>query len=210
MGNRFQEKLALEHAGTVYAALGDHAQSLAAFEHALELAREAGDRHHEADLLWYMAVQHAEQDQRDKALERAQASLELFKALKNPYVGWLTDHLHQYRVGDGAGRLGAAGQGPQPGSLGGSWVVGGAQPTQPGPTPPASGPGLLRMAHSAVKSVGKFLGSGLQTVPAPTYQSRLQVCGACEHHTGVRCKLCGCFTSVKAWLPHEGCPIGKW
>jgi hypothetical protein len=26
----------------------------------------------------------------------------------------------------------------------------------------------------------------------------------------LRCKICGCFTSLKAWLPHERCPIGNW
>src|SRR5262249_31924583 len=75
---------------------------------------------------------------------------------------------------------------------------------------PARGPGVMRMAFSAVKSMAKFVGSGMKTVPKAAYQRRLQTCTPCEHHTGVRCKLCGCFTSVKAWLPHEHCPIGKW
>ncbi len=26
----------------------------------------------------------------------------------------------------------------------------------------------------------------------------------------LRCRLCGCFTNVKARLDHEECPIGKW
>ena len=26
----------------------------------------------------------------------------------------------------------------------------------------------------------------------------------------VRCRACGCFTAVKARLPHEHCPAGKW
>jgi hypothetical protein len=66
------------------------------------------------------------------------------------------------------------------------------------------------MALSAVKSMSKYIGSGLQTVPANVHEKRLRTCVACEHHTGVRCRLCGCFTSVKAWLPHENCPIEKW
>ena len=37
----------------------------------------------------------------------------------------------------------------------------------------------------------------------------IRTCAGCEHHTGVRCKLCGCFTNAKAWLPHEACPLGK-
>jgi hypothetical protein len=72
------------------------------------------------------------------------------------------------------------------------------------------GPGLLRMAYSAAKSLTKFLGSGLKTVPAEQRAIRLQICQGCEHHTGVRCRVCGCFTSAKTWLPHERCPLGKW
>jgi hypothetical protein len=66
------------------------------------------------------------------------------------------------------------------------------------------------MALSAAKSMGRFAGSGFKTVPQQTLQRRLQTCATCEHHTGVRCRLCGCFTSAKAPLAHEECPIGKW
>jgi hypothetical protein len=74
----------------------------------------------------------------------------------------------------------------------------------------APGPGLLRMALSAALAMGKFLGSGLKTASRELVQQRLHTCAACEHHTGVRCRICGCFTQVKARLPHEECPIGKW
>ena len=66
------------------------------------------------------------------------------------------------------------------------------------------------MAFTAFKSFAKFLGGGLKTLPQAQRDQRLAVCGTCEHHTGVRCRVCGCFTSVKTWLPHERCPIGKW
>jgi hypothetical protein len=52
--------------------------------------------------------------------------------------------------------------------------------------------------------------SGMKTVPTPTYQKRLETCGACPEHTGVRCKACAAFTAAKAWFPHELCPLGKW
>ena len=43
------------------------------------------------------------------------------------------------------------------------------------PTPPTVvGPGLLRMAYSAAKSLTKFLGSGLKTVPAEQRTMRLE------------------------------------
>jgi hypothetical protein len=71
-------------------------------------------------------------------------------------------------------------------------------------------PGFLRMAFMAMKSMARFVGSGCKPAPAGVFQKRLHICGACEHHTGLRCKLCGCFTRVKAWMPHERCPMGKW
>jgi hypothetical protein len=66
------------------------------------------------------------------------------------------------------------------------------------------------MALSATKAMAKFLGSGGKTTPAATGAQRLQTCATCEHHTGLRCRLCGCFTNVKVRLLHESCPLGKW
>jgi len=58
--------------------------------------------------------------------------------------------------------------------------------------------------------VAKFVSSGFKTASAATLEKRLGTCATCEHHTGIRCRLCGCFTGVKARMPHEHCPIGKW
>jgi hypothetical protein len=68
----------------------------------------------------------------------------------------------------------------------------------------------MRIAQSVARAMVKFVGSGMKTVSPATQQKRLQTCGDCEHHTGVRCRLCGCFTRVKTLLPHETCPAGKW
>jgi hypothetical protein len=76
--------------------------------------------------------------------------------------------------------------------------------------PAIGNPGLLRMAFSSAKAIAQFLGSGFKTVSRTAYAKRLDTCGACEHHTGVRCRVCGCFTNVKASMLHEECPIGKW
>ena len=59
-------------------------------------------------------------------------------------------------------------------------------------------------------NMATFVGSGMKTTPAELQQKRIQTCGACEHHTGMRCKICGCFTHVKIKMAHEDCPIGKW
>jgi hypothetical protein len=73
-----------------------------------------------------------------------------------------------------------------------------------------SGPGLLRMAMTATKAMANFVGTGMKTTPADLQQRRSQTCATCEHHTGMRCKVCGCFTHVKIKMLHEDCPIGKW
>jgi tetratricopeptide (TPR) repeat protein len=212
--NTFAEKGALERLGQAHANLRDPAVALGFYEQALTLAHQVGDRQHEADLLWYLAIQLAELGQQDRAIARAQAAVDLLQSLGKPKARWFAHHLHRYRMGEAAaGLTGAMETGaarPAGDFAGGSVVttVGAVQPI-PGPGQ-AAGPGLLRMAVSAAKAMTKFLGSGFKVVPDDTYQKRLQTCATCEHHTGVRCRLCGCFTNAKAWLPHEECPIGKW
>jgi hypothetical protein len=66
------------------------------------------------------------------------------------------------------------------------------------------------MALSAMQSMARFISSGGKTVPAAVQQQRLQTCAGCPHHTGLRCRVCGCFTNLKTWLPHEHCPLDKW
>ena len=68
----------------------------------------------------------------------------------------------------------------------------------------------MRMAVSAKRAMTAFIGSGFKTVSPTTQQQRHNVCSDCEHHTGLRCRLCGCFTGAKTRLPFERCPIGKW
>jgi hypothetical protein len=50
----------------------------------------------------------------------------------------------------------------------------------------------------------------MKTSPAELAKQRIIVCASCEHHTGVRCRVCGCFTTVKSKMLHERCPLGKW
>ena len=215
-GSPYQEKLTLENLGVVHAQMRNHIQALAAYERALALARDVHDQHHQADLLWYLAIQHAELGRQDSALVHAEAAIELFRRFGNPHVGLLTDHVQRYHASGSASNLAKAGGDelvPPRRSLSGGWTtihVGTQAGSDSTPAPTASDPSLLRMAISAAKSVTRFFSSGLQTASATSYQQRLQTCAACEYHTGVRCKLCGCFTSVKAWMPHESCPLNKW
>jgi tetratricopeptide (TPR) repeat protein len=210
-GDRFGEKAALEYQGFAFAQLRDHARSASCFDEAARLAREVGHRKHEAELLWYLAVQHAELGRREDAIRDGQAAVELLEKARNPQAAWYAEHLRRYRAGERGAGLGSnepggidAASGLWNGSLSaGLWDA-------PSVETAAGSPGLLRMAVSAARSMAKFLGSGLKTTPAPTLQRRLRTCAACSHHTGLRCRLCGCFTAAKARMAHEECPIGKW
>ncbi len=200
-GDRFQIKAALDTMGQAYAAGRAPRRALAAFDEALTLARAAGDRSHQADMLWCCAIQHAELGDRAQALGQGREAIGIYQQLNHPSVAMLTEQLQKYASGAEDARLPAA----DPGGAG--VVVGGWSTSAPAP---GAGPGLLRMAYTAVKSMAKFVGSGMKTVAPAVREERLRTCASCEHHTGVRCKLCGCFTSVKTWLPHEQCPLEKW
>ena len=63
---------------------------------------------------------------------------------------------------------------------------------------------------SATTTLATLIAGGMALVPQKKYQDRLAACMECPHHTGVRCRLCGCFTSVKARLAREECPLAKW
>jgi tetratricopeptide (TPR) repeat protein len=210
--NQYAEKVALEHLGHAWTNLRDPARSLAAHNEALNVARTLADRHHEAKLLWYMAIQYGDMGLRDQAIASARESVEAFASLKRPEADWYEDHLRQYERGGPRAQLGGARAQPTGAAaplFGGSIHVG-AQ-VEPAPsTPAAAGPGLLRMAVSATKSMAKYLASAMKSVPESTYQQRIQTCAACEHHTGLRCRICGCFTGAKARMAHENCPLGKW
>jgi tetratricopeptide (TPR) repeat protein len=209
----FAEKMALEHLGFCHSTLRDPARALEYYDRALALARQVGDRLHEGDLVWSVAIQYAELGQRDQALSLGQAAVDLMAKIGKPEASLFAEHLQKYREGEaGAWLQGNAAAGLAMASampLGtNAWEAppGGWSGSEAG----SSGPGLLRMAMSAAKSMAKYLGSGLKAVPQRTHQERLRKCASCEHHTGLRCRLCGCFTTAKAWLPHEACPIGKW
>ena len=215
--NQFAIKLALEHLGHVFAGLGDPARALSAYEQALAVARELGDHKQEADLLWSLSIQHADLGFKEEAIARAQAAVDLMGRIGRPQTGWFADNLKKYRLADsGAGPGANADAALSPGSgelLGRSFAV--TQYVSWSPPQEAKGqntqsPGFLRMALTATEAMAKFVGSGLKTVSMHTHEQRQKTCASCEHHTGVRCRLCGCFTSLKVRLPHERCPVGKW
>ena len=192
-------------------------RALSCFEQALALPALVGDRMQAANLLWYQGIQYAELGQRDLAIAKAEESIALFKAMGRPQAAWYGSHLQKYRMGLYEERRPRrpAGVSTSPQSYLGGAIVASvmARPGQaqgPSASQANSGPGLLRMAMSATKAMATFVGSGMKTTPADIQQKRMQTCATCEHHTGMRCKICGCFTHVKIKMVHEDCPIGKW
>ncbi len=63
---------------------------------------------------------------------------------------------------------------------------------------------------SFAKSVGSFALGKFKVVEKDRREERLNLCKTCEHYTGQRCLLCGCFMSAKTWIPTVTCPAGKW
>ena len=218
-GDVLAEKVAMERMGLAASSMGDSHGALSYYEQALALTRQVGDKQQEANLLWFQGIQLAELGQRDAAIARAQDAIALFTKLGKPQASWYGAYLQKYRMGlfDTWPTPAPAGMGVAAGAesfLGGSLVAGvmaGPAPAQTQANPKGTtGPGLLRMALSATKAMAQFAGSGFKTTPPEVRRQRLQTCATCEHHTGMRCKICGCFTAAKSKLLHESCPIGKW
>jgi tetratricopeptide (TPR) repeat protein len=206
-GDPFAEKLTLAQLGLLCASAGDPAGARDYFEQALAFAKELGDNKHQPELLWYLSIQYAQMGNRKEAVTYAQATVDFMTALGNPQAAWYAHYLDRYRREGSGSETGVGEVGHQ--------VHGGTATTDFAGTPNASrpaeeSPGLLNMAFSASRSMAQFLGSGLKTVPPSVHQMRTRICGSCEHHTGVRCRVCGCFTNVKTRMAHEECPLGKW
>lgn len=222
IGDRFVEKSALNSLGMLYSldrdlrsgrVSGPARGAPRAIEHytqALAIAREVGDQRHEANLLWSLGIQHAELGQRDEALANAQAAISLFTVLHVPQTPMYVEHLDKYRGGETAPWPTEARTNGATRTVGAAPAFETAAPVQEPPGQPVAGPGLLRMAMTAASSMAKFVKSGFKTVAPEKHALRLQTCATCEHHTGLRCRLCGCFTNAKAWLADEECPIKKW
>jgi tetratricopeptide (TPR) repeat protein len=209
VGDRYAEKFVVERLGMVHANMRQPVAALRLLDKALEMTRDLGDRQQEIRVLWSQAIAHADLNQRDRAIAKAQESIDLLRAQSRPEASWYGAQLQRYRM-DSAG---LAVGGPE--LFGHTVMTGGPMSssvvtTAPVATDPGRGPGLLRMAASATKSMMKFIGSGMQPSAPEVQSTRIATCRACEHHTGVRCRVCGCFTNIKSRLAHEQCPIGKW
>ena len=87
-------------------------------------------------------------------------------------------------------------------------------PNTPATVPPPAqqqvAPGVFQMAASFGTAIAKFAAGGFRTTGTELHQKRLAVCDDCQYRAGTTCILCGCILPLKAKMPHETCPIGKW
>ena len=206
-GDRYAAKLVHDRLALALVGLGDQASALDHLVQAVKFARALGDGKHEAELLWRAAIACAELGDRDQATSYAVAAIDRLSRLGHPAAGWYAQHLANYQSGAAGATLPAS---AITGNAFGGSIDAGAAHTSAAPAAPVGGPGPLRMALTAARAMATFVGSGFKTASPASYQARLEVCAACEHHTGVRCRLCGCITTAKARMLHERCPTGRW
>lgn len=204
--DRYTEKIVLEWLGHAHQALADHAGALAHFDQALALARHLGDPQHEATLLWYTGIAYAEMGRTYEAIVQGEEAVQLLHRLQSPQAIQYAQHLADYRSSIGSPTLTAH----DGGIFDASVITINPQPQLRSQTSNTTGPGLLRMALTASQAAVAFASSGLKTVPVETYRDRMQICAHCDLFTGLRCRVCACIPAVKARLPHEDCPAGKW
>jgi len=74
----------------------------------------------------------------------------------------------------------------------------------------------LRVKHNRsapvrlTNALAAWVSKGMPITPPEELKARQEACNSCEHFTGNKCKLCGCFTQAKLRMATEKCPIGKW
>jgi hypothetical protein len=71
-------------------------------------------------------------------------------------------------------------------------------------------PSLVQQGKNLAKASLEHAKAGLKHVSDDEYESRLEVCNACEHLDKGRCVLCGCSMKIKAKWAEQTCGMKKW
>lgn len=71
-------------------------------------------------------------------------------------------------------------------------------------------PDMVAQLKSATAAFIRFIASGGVRSTKAERAARMDICKICPEHQAGRCQACGCFVSVKSWMPEEHCPLGKW
>ena len=216
--NHLAEKITLERLAITVGRMGDHPGALALFEKALPLARLVGDRQQEANLLWYQGIHHAVLGQRDLAVAKAEEAIAVFKLMGKPQAAWYGAQLQKYRMGVVEEMPGGPSQGVGtppltarlPGRVDRRARHGGPAQRWAGSGQADQWSRFARHGHVGHQGHGELRRFGIQDRDARNSAEATRDLRGCEHHTGMRCKICGCFTAVKSGMLHEDCPIGKW
>jgi hypothetical protein len=62
-----------------------------------------------------------------------------------------------------------------------------------------------------LESLERWRKDGLPITPDTVYDARIASCqDNCPHYRWFQCRLCKCMIFLKARLPHESCPVGRW
>jgi hypothetical protein len=64
--------------------------------------------------------------------------------------------------------------------------------------------------HRLTNALVEWVSKGMAITSPEELTKRQETCNTCEHFTGSRCKLCGCFTQAKLRMASQKCPINKW
>lgn len=69
-----------------------------------------------------------------------------------------------------------------------------------------------RVEAATTKTVNTALDIVGDKVAPELREERMSICLSCEklYKPTTTCKMCGCFMSLKTWLPRQSCPANKW
>lgn len=72
--------------------------------------------------------------------------------------------------------------------------------------------GVFQKAVNFVKSISRYVASGLVRVDDATLVQRLSICESCDRfkRENRTCLECGCYMDIKASWASEECPLKKW
>ncbi len=108
-GDRFAELAVVERLGHARCGLGDLAGAVPWLEAARLLAHSLGQPWQEADLLWQLAMLHAELGRSAEAAAHGQAAVERMEQLHHPQAAVYADHLRRFVAGPVAASVAPAG-----------------------------------------------------------------------------------------------------
>ncbi len=83
---------------------------------------------------------------------------------------------------------------------------------QPGGDQLPPSPSVGQMAQSFGQAIARFAYGGFQPSSPELTAARLAVCAECPRASpgGAICTACGCILEIKARMPAEYCPLGRW